>query len=381
MGAPRCVYHVRWDTERESADGSPEQIAALQHQLDAMKERLHSVFAAASDLIAADDLDDVLARITARAALEVRAIRYLLAVKVGPAGELHCHHKGFEEEGVAEYVDELLHRAARDSSGLVAGRAGPLEPARVRPAAGAPRHRPELPGAGARAVRGVRALRRDRAGRRVGADGGQAALGAVERAAVAGACAGGRGHERRGRHPAVRRRAARGRLRSRRRVPVGRRPRRARAPRRDHPRRGRGRRGGRVGPDPRHPAAPHGHRGIRRAAVRRRDDRRPAAARDAHPPRAGGDDPGAAGQRRLVPRGADRVGVRPSRAPQADSRPARPPVRRRRPGHDRAPERPPARRDDPPGDARPAHRARQPAAVHRPAPRRDRAARARRSIP
>ena len=77
-----------------------------------MKERLHSVFAAASDLIAADDLDDVLARITARAALEVRAIRYLLAVKVGPTGELHCHHKGFEDEGVAEYVDELLHRAA-----------------------------------------------------------------------------------------------------------------------------------------------------------------------------------------------------------------------------------------------------------------------------
>jgi diguanylate cyclase (GGDEF)-like protein len=112
MGAPACVYRVRWDIEIELADGSPEQIAALQHQLDAMTERLHSVFAAASDLIAADDLDDVLARITARAALEVRAVRYLLAVQVGPAGELHCHHKGFEEEGVAEYVDELLHRRA-----------------------------------------------------------------------------------------------------------------------------------------------------------------------------------------------------------------------------------------------------------------------------
>ena len=39
--------------------------------------------AAASDLIAADDLDDVVARITARAPLEVRASRYLLAVQVG----------------------------------------------------------------------------------------------------------------------------------------------------------------------------------------------------------------------------------------------------------------------------------------------------------
>ena len=110
MGAPACVYRVKWDTAVDVGDPSPEQIAALQHQLDAMTERLHSVFAAASDLIAADDLDDVLARITARAALEVRAVRYLLAVQVGPWAELHCHHKGFEEEGVAEYVDELLHR-------------------------------------------------------------------------------------------------------------------------------------------------------------------------------------------------------------------------------------------------------------------------------
>ena len=110
MGATRCLYSVRWKTEAEVADGLPEHVAALQHQLDAMKERLSSVFAAASDLIAADDLDDVLARITARAALEVRAVRYLLAVQVGPDRELHCHHKGFEEEGVAEYVDVLLNR-------------------------------------------------------------------------------------------------------------------------------------------------------------------------------------------------------------------------------------------------------------------------------
>ena len=110
MGAPRCVYRIRWDVEADPADASLPQVAALQHQLEAMKERLSSVFAAASDLIAADELDEILARITARAALEVRAIRYLLAVQVGPTGELHCHHKGFEEEGVAEYVDELLHR-------------------------------------------------------------------------------------------------------------------------------------------------------------------------------------------------------------------------------------------------------------------------------
>ena len=111
MGADRCVYHVSWELALEEAqDGTPAQITALRHQLDAMKERLRSVFDTASDLIAVDDLDAVLARITARAALEVRAIRYLLAVRVKPDGELHTHHKGFEEEGVAEYLDGLLER-------------------------------------------------------------------------------------------------------------------------------------------------------------------------------------------------------------------------------------------------------------------------------
>ena len=73
-----------------------------------MKERLRSVFATASDLIEVEDLDEVLARITARAALEVRAIRYLLAVRVKPTGELHTQHKGFEERGIGEYLDDLL---------------------------------------------------------------------------------------------------------------------------------------------------------------------------------------------------------------------------------------------------------------------------------
>jgi diguanylate cyclase (GGDEF)-like protein len=109
MGAERCVYRVRWEPSPE-ATGASSQLTALRHQLDAMTERLRSVFATASDLIAVDDIDAVLSRITARAALEVRAIRYLLAVRVKPNGELHTHHKGFEAEGIAEYVDELLSR-------------------------------------------------------------------------------------------------------------------------------------------------------------------------------------------------------------------------------------------------------------------------------
>jgi len=111
MGAARCVYRTRWavPAEAEHQDDSG-LVTALRHQLDAMNDRLRSVFATAADLIAVDDLDEILARITARAALEVRATRYLLAVRARAEGTLHCHHKGFEEEGVAEYVDGLLQR-------------------------------------------------------------------------------------------------------------------------------------------------------------------------------------------------------------------------------------------------------------------------------
>jgi diguanylate cyclase (GGDEF)-like protein len=127
MGAERCVYRVSWNSAQpepaaQDASASPAgQIATLRHQLEATKERLRSVFDTASDLIAVDDLDAILARMTARAALEVRAIRYLLAVRVKPNGELHTHHKGFEEEGVAEYLDELLSRdpASHPESWLV----------------------------------------------------------------------------------------------------------------------------------------------------------------------------------------------------------------------------------------------------------------------
>src|SRR5207248_3445872 len=48
-------------------------------------------------LIAADDIGVVLARITQRAAVEVRAPRYLLAVRLESGGELRVHHRGFPE--------------------------------------------------------------------------------------------------------------------------------------------------------------------------------------------------------------------------------------------------------------------------------------------
>ena len=110
LGAPDCRYMLTWDTRQtqDGADASGE-IGALRHQLSAAQQRLHSIFETAGDLIAADEISDALARITDRAAVEVRAPRYLLAVRFTPDGELHCHHKGFAESDAARHAERILH--------------------------------------------------------------------------------------------------------------------------------------------------------------------------------------------------------------------------------------------------------------------------------
>jgi diguanylate cyclase (GGDEF)-like protein len=109
LGAACCRYRVVWDVEGASATAQPdEQVRALQLRLDAMAERLDSMFATAADLIGADDVADVLARITDRAAVEVRAPRHLLAVRTRPGRELHIHAKGFAAGEVAATAERIL---------------------------------------------------------------------------------------------------------------------------------------------------------------------------------------------------------------------------------------------------------------------------------
>lgn len=109
FGAAACEYRVTWTADQPSAGGaSTEQIAMLRAQLDAMHERLQGMFEAAADLISAGELEDVLARITKRAAIEVRALRYLLAVRMSPETSPQYHHQGFPEAEVAGYADRIL---------------------------------------------------------------------------------------------------------------------------------------------------------------------------------------------------------------------------------------------------------------------------------
>jgi diguanylate cyclase (GGDEF)-like protein len=82
-----------------------------------MRERLDSVYATAGDLIAHDDLDGALGRITDRAADAARAPRYLLAVQLNPGEQPRVHHRGFPEGEAIEAAERLLRPEPEEEDG------------------------------------------------------------------------------------------------------------------------------------------------------------------------------------------------------------------------------------------------------------------------
>jgi diguanylate cyclase (GGDEF)-like protein len=91
-GGERCLYEVSWEAERAAAAADPQQrVTALEAQLGAISGRLHSVYATASELVSADDLDTALQRIVERAADAVRAPGYVLAIRTGADAEIQVY--------------------------------------------------------------------------------------------------------------------------------------------------------------------------------------------------------------------------------------------------------------------------------------------------
>ena len=81
-GGAQCLYTVTWDAEQAAAAADPQQrVTALEAQLLAVSERLHSVYAIASDLVSTEDVETVLRRIVERASDAVRAPSHILAVR------------------------------------------------------------------------------------------------------------------------------------------------------------------------------------------------------------------------------------------------------------------------------------------------------------
>src|SRR3954453_7370392 len=108
-GGEDCLYVMTWDADAAEAAGDPQQIiTALEAQLAAMTDRLDSMYATARDLIALDDVDGALQRITERAAPAVRVPTYLLAVRTGEDQRLHVHHRGLGGADLDEEARRLL---------------------------------------------------------------------------------------------------------------------------------------------------------------------------------------------------------------------------------------------------------------------------------
>ena len=56
LGAPVCRYRVTWDYRRAQRGNHRTQSTPLRGQIEAMRERLQSMFETASDLIGADEI-------------------------------------------------------------------------------------------------------------------------------------------------------------------------------------------------------------------------------------------------------------------------------------------------------------------------------------
>ncbi len=88
MATPDVLFRVTWNSE-ECAEGF-----SLESELAALAGRFETFQSTAAELVSASDVETVLARITARAALAVRAPRHLLAVRPTAESELAIHHQG-----------------------------------------------------------------------------------------------------------------------------------------------------------------------------------------------------------------------------------------------------------------------------------------------
>jgi diguanylate cyclase (GGDEF)-like protein len=115
-GDAQCLYTVTWDAEQAESAADPQQrITALEAQLAAMSERLHSVYGVAGDLVSTEDLETVLQRIVARAADAARAPSYILAVRPQADAELQVYTRGIDVEEARVLATKTL--AGEDDDG------------------------------------------------------------------------------------------------------------------------------------------------------------------------------------------------------------------------------------------------------------------------
>lgn len=108
LGAPVCRYVVRWTNPRGRRRREKARERALQHQVDELEAQLALLQSTTSDLVSADEIDDVLARIVTRAGSATSATRYLLALyDTVPVNE-RLHADGIDADAIVPTAAEIL---------------------------------------------------------------------------------------------------------------------------------------------------------------------------------------------------------------------------------------------------------------------------------
>ena len=114
LGAPRCVYRVRWPRKRVLQRRG--RARHLTEQVDALSAQVGALQTTAADLVSADDIAEVLTRIVARAGVAVSAPRYLLAVR-DERGNVFARSDGFaSDDDALAAAEELLAGTRRQTT-------------------------------------------------------------------------------------------------------------------------------------------------------------------------------------------------------------------------------------------------------------------------
>jgi diguanylate cyclase (GGDEF)-like protein len=105
-GGGRCVFRIQWDPNPEVDLEIQNQ--QLRGQIDALTHRFESLESLATEITSIDDVDSLLETITNRAAVAVRAPRYLLVVTTPRDERQHVHQIGIDPSDLEVITAEVL---------------------------------------------------------------------------------------------------------------------------------------------------------------------------------------------------------------------------------------------------------------------------------
>lgn len=117
-GGHQCLYAVRWShRERPAEEVAAQRIELLTAHTKILQEQVHDLLSTTADLVSADDVATVLARIAARATGAVRAPRYVLALRGTEHHPPSVHHDGLNDADAAAVATDLLAGRVGHGSG------------------------------------------------------------------------------------------------------------------------------------------------------------------------------------------------------------------------------------------------------------------------